>query len=356
MDFGVGLIFPGKLDSDQRVYREQVALARTAEDLGYDSVWVTEHHFSSYQMTPDPLQLQTYIAGATKRIKLGTNAVILPWNDPTRVAERISILDNLSDGRFLLGIGRGLGVLEFEGLAIPMAESRGRFLESAAMVRDALESGFIESKGDFYPRERREIRPRPIKGFAGRRWAVAVSPESFGTVAELGFGLLCQPQKKWSVIERDTAGFWAAHESIHGVPPIPSVTCAFVYCDADPVKARDEGQRLIGEYHDEVSDFYGLAGDGFANKPGYEFYAKGAQRAQQAGQDVARDFYVSVQVYGTPDECMEKIAELRKATRCGTFVGNFHYASLDAEQAKGQLRLFAEEVIPRLRPLPKQVA
>jgi alkanesulfonate monooxygenase SsuD/methylene tetrahydromethanopterin reductase-like flavin-dependent oxidoreductase (luciferase family) len=348
MDFGVGLIFPGKLDSDQRVYREQVALARTAEDLGYDSVWVTEHHFSSYQMTPDPLQLQTYIAGATKRIKLGTNAVILPWNDPTRVAERISILDNLSDGRFLLGIGRGLGVLEFEGLAIPMAESRGRFLESAAMVRDALESGFIESKGDFYPRERREIRPRPIKGFAGRRWAVAVSPESFGTVAELGFGLLCQPQKKWSVIERDTAGFWAAHESIHGVPPIPSVTCAFVYCDADPVKAREEGQRLIGDYHDEVNEFYGLATGQFSGKPGYEYYAQG-------GQDVARDFYVGLQVWGTPAECVDQILELRKATRCGTFVGNFHYSTLRADQVKQTLRLFADEVVPHLRPLPQRV-
>jgi alkanesulfonate monooxygenase SsuD/methylene tetrahydromethanopterin reductase-like flavin-dependent oxidoreductase (luciferase family) len=355
MDFGVGLIFPGKLDSDQRVYREQIELAQTAEALGYDSVWATEHHFSSYQMTPDPLQLLTYIAASTERVRLGTNAVILPWNDPIRVAERVSILDNLSDGRFMLGIGRGLGALEFEGLAVPMGESRPRFIESAAMVRDALETGFIESKGDFYPRPRREIRPRPLRGFADRRWAVAISPESFAVAAELGYGLLCQPQKKYSVIAEETDGFWNTYSSIHGEEPTPTVTCAFVYCDADPVKAREEGRRLIGDYHDEVNEFYGLATGQFSGKPGYEYYAQGAQKAQKVGQDVARDFYVGLQVWGTPAECVEQILELRKATRCGTFVGNFHYSTLRADQVKQTLRLFADEVVPHLRPLPQRV-
>ena len=356
MDVGVGLIFPGtEPEHDQAVYREQVGLARFAEDLGYDSVWATEHHFSSYQMTADPLQLLTYIAAKTDRVRLGTNAVILPWNDPTRVVERVSILDSLSDGRVLLGVGRGLGALEFEGLAIPMDESRGRFIESAAMVRDGLETGVIESKGDFYPRVRRDVRPALNSSFRDRRWAVAISPESFDVAAELGYGLLCQPQKPAKVIAKDTAGFWESYGRVHGEEPIPTVTCAFVYCDPDPIKARDEAQSRIGDYYKEVTDFYGLATSRFAGTKGYEFYAKGAEKTQEVGEDVAREAYVNLQVWGTPAECIEKIMHLREITRCGTFVGNFHYAGLPIDSVKQMLQLFADEVTPALRPVSQRV-
>jgi alkanesulfonate monooxygenase SsuD/methylene tetrahydromethanopterin reductase-like flavin-dependent oxidoreductase (luciferase family) len=354
MEVGVGLIFPGteSQQTDQAIYGDQVELARLADELGYDSVWVTEHHFSDYQMTPDPLQILTYIAAATKRAKLGTNAIILPWNDPTRVAERIAVLENLAGGRFLLGIGRGLGDLEFSGFAIPMEESRPRFIEAAAMVRDALEEGSIESKGEYYRRERRDIRPRPLRSFRDRRWAVAISPESFDIAAELGYGLLCQPQKPWDIIRADTDGYWQAYASLHGEEPIPSVACSFVYCDPDPIKARDEAQRYIGAYHTIVTDFYDLKESRFAKAKGYEFYQENAKKLKEVGDDKARDFYVGLQVWGTPEQCVEKIMHLRDVTRCGTFVGNFHYAGLPIGQAKEMLRLFADEVAPRLRPLP----
>ena len=356
MDVGVGLIFSGTGGrvTDQTLYRDQLGLAQLADELGYDSIWATEHHFSDYQITPDPLQILTYIAAVTKRAKLGTNAVILPWNDPTRVAERVTILENFSGGRFLLGIGRGLGQLEFAGFAIPMDESRPRFVEAAAMVRDALEEGIIESKGDYYSRERREIRPKPLRTFRDRRWAVAISPESFDIAAELGYGLLCQPQKPWDIIRADTAGYWEKYSSIHGEEPIPPVACSFVYCDPDPVKARDEAQRHIGEYYETVSAFYNLKG--FSTTPGYEFYERNARKLKEVGDAQARDFYTSLQVWGTPAQCVDKIVHLREVTRCGTFVGNFHYAGVPIDHVRTTLRLFADDVIPHLRALPARVA
>jgi alkanesulfonate monooxygenase SsuD/methylene tetrahydromethanopterin reductase-like flavin-dependent oxidoreductase (luciferase family) len=271
------------------------------------------------------------------------------------VAERITVLDNLSGGRFLLGIGRGLGELEFSGFGIPMDESRPRFIEAAAIVRDALEDGFIESKGDYYPRERRELRPAPLRSFRDRRWAVAISPESFDIAAQLGYGLMCQPQKPWKTIRKDTEGFWETYTSLHGEEPPPSVALSFVYCDADPIKARDEGQRCIGMYHDVVSEFYGLNSSRFEGKAGYDFYAKGAKKSQELGSDAARDFYTSLQVWGTPAECVEKIMHIREVTRCGTFVGNFHYGDLGLDEVKSMLRLFADDVVPKLRPLPARV-
>ena len=116
---GVGLAAicqnPEQRISDYNVYKQEMRLADLAEPLGFDSLWSVEHHFTDYTMVPDVLQFLTYMAGRTKKIKLGTMVVVLPWHDPMRVVEEISMLDNMSDGRLILGIGRGAGAVEFEG-------------------------------------------------------------------------------------------------------------------------------------------------------------------------------------------------------------------------------------------------
>src|SRR5438132_1903277 len=86
-----------------------------------------EHHFTDYTMCPDVLQFLTYMAGRTQRAQLGSMVVVLPWHDPLRVAEEVSMLDNISDGRLILGLGRGAGRVEFDGFRLSMDESRERF-------------------------------------------------------------------------------------------------------------------------------------------------------------------------------------------------------------------------------------
>jgi len=93
---------------DARFMREELENLVLAEELGFDSVWITEHHFSDYSMSNDPLQLLSYLAGRTRRIKLGTQVIIVPWRDPVRLAEAIVNLDHVSEGRAILGFG-GVG-------------------------------------------------------------------------------------------------------------------------------------------------------------------------------------------------------------------------------------------------------
>src|SRR5215475_5140575 len=108
MHVGMAAIFqnPQKARSDQEVYRADLALA---EGLGFQSVWGVEHHFTDYTMCPDVLQFLSYIAGHSRKVELGSMVVVLPWHDPMRVAEEVSMLDNLSGGRLMLGLGRGAG-------------------------------------------------------------------------------------------------------------------------------------------------------------------------------------------------------------------------------------------------------
>ena len=136
MHVGMSTMFqnPDREKTDFQVYRDELRLADLAEPLGYQSIWGVEHHFTDYTMCPDVIQFLTYMAGRTKDALLGTMVVVLPWHDPVRVAEEVSMLDNLSEGRMILGIGRGLAKVEFEGFRLEMPQSRTRFAESAEMV------------------------------------------------------------------------------------------------------------------------------------------------------------------------------------------------------------------------------
>ena len=151
MHVGMATVFqnPQKSRTDREVYRQELRLADLAEPLGFESIWGVEHHFTDYTMCPDVLQFLTYMAGRTARAQLGSMVVVLPWHDPMRVAEEVSMLDNISDGRLILGLGRGAGKVEFDGFRLPMDESRDRFVESAEMLLRGLESGYCEYDGKF---------------------------------------------------------------------------------------------------------------------------------------------------------------------------------------------------------------
>src|SRR5205814_9954006 len=84
---------PKKTRSDHDVCRNELRLAAEAEPLGFESIWGVEHHFTDYTMCPDVLQFLTYMAGRTQRAGLGSMVVVLPWHDPLRVAEEVSMLE-----------------------------------------------------------------------------------------------------------------------------------------------------------------------------------------------------------------------------------------------------------------------
>ena len=139
MHTGLSLVFQnldGRL-TDAEVYQHELGLAARAEDVGFNSVWTPEHHFSDYQLTPNVPQFLSWVAGRTSTVKLGTMVTVLPWHDPVRVTENFSLLDHLSGGRAMLGLGRGLGRIEFDGFRVEMGESRRRFTEYTEAILDA---------------------------------------------------------------------------------------------------------------------------------------------------------------------------------------------------------------------------
>src|ERR1700712_4398317 len=127
--FGGGKIGKANPLGDSHGYRDFIQYIKDAEDLGFESVFLVEHHFTGAGQLSASLNLLSYIAACTTRIRLGTAVVVLPWHNPVLLAEQISTLDVLSGGRVDLGVGRGYRKSEFESFCIPMSEALDRYTE-----------------------------------------------------------------------------------------------------------------------------------------------------------------------------------------------------------------------------------
>jgi alkanesulfonate monooxygenase SsuD/methylene tetrahydromethanopterin reductase-like flavin-dependent oxidoreductase (luciferase family) len=354
MDVGILLVFQNwfKNVSDEEVFRWELEMGVEAEKLGFDSVWSAEHHFDDYSMCPDNLQIMAYIAGRTSRIKLGTGAVILPWNDPVRVVEKVTMLDHMSQGRVLFGMGRGLAKMEYEGFRVDMNESRQRFDEAAPMIIRGLQNGYVENDGPFYKQPRVNIRPAPSgRSWDGRLFGVAMSPDSIPAIADLDAQMMTFMQydfpKHVEAIDR-----WRdLHREKQGKDPRPPLIQDFVYCHEDAEEAKRVAHEHLAQYFVSVIKHYDFAGSHWRDTKGYEAYQVGADMIREAGMDAAAEAYVEANAYGTPEQIVEKYAARREIG--GEFMANaaFQFGGLPLEKAGASLRLFAEKVVPELHKM-----
>lgn len=350
MHVGMSPIFqnPGNQISDAEVYREEVRLAEMAEPLGFESIWAIEHHFTDYTMCPDPVQFLTYMAGRTKTALLGTSVIVLPWHDPMRVAEQVSMLDHLSGGRMILGLGRGLASVEYDGFRIPQGEGRDRFVEYAELLLEGLERGYMEG-GATVKQPRRDIRPLPLKSFKGRSYAAAVSPESMPIMAKLGVGLLVIPQKPWDVVKQDFAIYRDVFLKTNHCEPPPPFCGGFYFVDKDPVRAEEMAMQWIGAYYHTAMKHYEMASSKFGTDKGYEFYRHVNKYISRHGLDGAAADFAKLMPWGTPKQVLEKIAYMQEILGMNAISCNFSYAGMPYAEAERSMRCFADHVLPELK-------
>nr|WP_281367488.1 LLM class flavin-dependent oxidoreductase [Sphingomonas chungangi] len=349
-DVGILLMFQNQNDkqSDQAAFREDMEFGVAAEEMGFGRIWIVEHHFDNYSMSPDNFVELAWFAGRTKRIKLGIGAAILPWNDPLRVAEKIILLDHLSEGRVLLALGRGLARIEYDNFRIPMSEARERFDEAADLVVNAIETGYAEGNGTFYKQPRVKLRPGPIRGFRDRLHTVAAtSAESQFTAARLGGAMM-------SYVTADTEKLAASlnnyrghyREFHHEEAPWPVLTDV-TYVHTDSEKAREGAYKYVGEAFSMVVDHYDMAGDHFAGTKGYTAYAAAAD-AIRASRQGAIDAYVPTQLWGTPEEIIRRFRERIAIT--GPYTPNFQFSAggVPQDDVLRGAELFARHVLPAI--------
>ncbi|MGY9072986.1 MAG: LLM class flavin-dependent oxidoreductase [Acidimicrobiales bacterium] len=354
MHVGMSVIFqnPGEALPDRQVYEQDLSLAMQAEPLGFDSIWSVEHHFTDYTMCPNVFQFLTYMAGATKNIQLGSMVAVLPWHDPIRIAEQIAMLDNLSGGRTILGMGRGTGKVEFDGFRTEMDSARLRFKETAEMVLNSLENGYAEYDGELVKQPRVELRPRPFKSMRGRTYAAAVSPESAEIMAEMGVGILIVPQKPWKAVKQELQDYRDVYRRANDEEPPPPYVAGWTFVDESEDRAETKAREFIGGYWDTIIDHYEFDKPHLKDTPGYEHHGQMYDRLMApGGMEKMTDFFVGLQIWGTPDQVTEKIVDLQDHTHMEGYMGVFSYAGMPIEEADRNMKLFAKEVMPGLQAM-----
>src|SRR5262249_42714681 len=270
-----------------------------------------------------------WLAGRTSRVRLATGAVIVPWNDPLRVAEKIVLLDHLSGGRAVLGLGRGLSRFEYAHFQVDMGTSRARFDEAARMIVDAVEKGVIEGEGPYYPQVRTEIRPRPLRGFRDRLYAVGMSGDSVVQAAELGARLMTFSQMPWELYAqgplKSYRESWRARPGSEAPAPLAGGP---LFRGARPARAAATAGGHLTNYFLTIVHHYELLSDHFRHTPGYELYANASEAFRQVGLETAVRSYCGVQTWGTPEVILEKLRWRRELL--GSFELNLiaHYGGM----------------------------
>ena len=353
MHVGKGIFFQSLDDpaGDADVYVNELAMAEEAEGQGFGSLWAAEHHFAGYHMCPNPVQLLSYLAARTSQVRLGSMVVVLPWHDPVRVAEELIVADHYSRGRLVVGFGRGLGRIEFEGLRVEMGESRERFVEYAEALVDAFETGVMKYEGEHYQQPPVVLRPAPLTSLRGRIYASAVSPQSMEIMARLGFGIMVIAQKPWETTEAEVAAYRERYLEINGVAPPQPLLVSLVGVDESAERAREIHERYIQSYYKAVVEHYEFGNLAMADIPGYEYYGKLAQNISKHGVGRYAEFLADLQVHGTPEECVEQLAtNVRRLDGAGV-IAITSYGGMPFEQARAHQQLFAERVMPALQAL-----
>ncbi|MEQ8494791.1 MAG: LLM class flavin-dependent oxidoreductase, partial [Gammaproteobacteria bacterium] len=354
MEIGLQFIFQNTHEgmSDAEMMRKETEIALLAEEVGMDFLLLPEHHFDpNYSMMPDNTQWLAYIAGKTNRIKIGTGAIILPWHEnPTRVAERIILLQILLGDRFMLGFGRGLAREEYRAFGIDMGTSRERFDQSAEIILDILDSGVAEYDTEYFKQSRTEVTPKPVHGYRDREFlSVAMTPESGQAAANLGATMMSFVQLPWEQHNAAVEAWRARFREMHpGRTPGAPAFSDFTYCHEDPKVAEQVAREYLSKYYLSVIRHYDFDGSHWGETQGYQAYQAGASAIQETGIEAACEAFVQNQAWGTPDQIVEKwsrrvamTGELRPAMAVS-------YAGMPFDMVADSLRLIGAKVAPRL--------
>lgn len=190
--FSVQDHYPSGPRTVPQLYGEIIAQAELADRLGYDTFWVAEHHFHEYGVVPNPAVMLSTLAQRTSRLRLGTAISILTFHNPLTVAESYAMVDVLSGGRLVYGVGSGYLPHEFAGYAIDPAEKRDRFDENLAIVRRLLAGERVSVKGRFSTIDKVALNVRPLQAEVPIYVAV-LRREAAYHIGKQGNNLMCVP-------------------------------------------------------------------------------------------------------------------------------------------------------------------
>ncbi len=256
MRFGIFSVvdhYPGELPRTvAQLYEELLEQVEAAEELGFGSFWVAEHHFHEYGAIPAPPVWLAAAARRTRRIRLGSAVVVLPFDHPLRAAEDYAMVDVLSGGRLNLGTGAGYLAHEFEGFGIPMEERRARFDEALAVLLRAWSGERFSYTGAFYRVSNVRLNVLPLQKPRPPVWVATLRADRAPAVGARGLPVMLIPYASAEALDEIAAGVRAYREAFvtaGGRPAEATVPFGLhTYCAETTAQARAQAREPMERY------------------------------------------------------------------------------------------------------------
>ncbi len=324
MKFGVDI------ECDQDEFEKSTQMAELAERLGYDSVSIAEHH-NAIGYVPLPLIALAAIAARTKRLLLGSNIVILPLYHPVQIAEQAAMVQFISGGRLLFGVGLGYLPEEFASMSVPFEERAGRMAESLSLLKKLWTEEDVSFDGEYYHFKHATVRPRLDK--------VGLPPVLVGgwveaairRAARLADGWMPGPTVDFDVLQKCYAIFRAELRKQGKPLDVEYLAGRELFCAPTRQRAIEVGGRPMYEFYKDT----------YLQWP--HPYLREAER-EMSYEELARDRFI----IGDPDECAQAVTKLREM---GITHLNFRMQppGVGWDDAVASMKLFMEQVVPQFR-------
>lgn len=308
-----------------QLYSQVMRQCELAESLGYDTFFCAEHHFHEYGVVPDPAVMLSALAQRTKRIRLGTAISILTFHDPRHVAETYSMLDMMSGGRLVLGVGSGYLAHEFVGYGIEPKEKRDRFNEALDIVKRLMGGETLAYRGRFSASDKVVLNVLPHQGRV--------------------------PPIYVAILARD--GAFHVGKQANRIFTVPYASC----------KDFADIGTMLAEYRRGRSEA-GLAADDDDHVFTLHTYVSSSDAAAKVEAKAAYDLYVDTRLYAKKhvyEDVIENgicllgsvdtvVAKMRRLHEMGIrHVATMHnFGALDPAKVERSMALFAREVMPQL--------
>jgi alkanesulfonate monooxygenase SsuD/methylene tetrahydromethanopterin reductase-like flavin-dependent oxidoreductase (luciferase family) len=353
MKFGTFFFFqlPPGHDPAQVIHQELDQMKWT-EELGFDQLWITEHHFIEYGLSVDPPSIAAAAAMRTERVRIGLAAAILPFHDPIRLAEQLALVDIMSKGRLDVGIGRGNRPMEFHGYQIPQIESRQRFDEMQQMLVGLWTQEYFSFTGKHYRIPRVRMIPKPYQKPHPPLYVVCVGPDTIKQTASQGIPMLnsvlfgpIDPLVGNRDLYANTmreAGFDAA--AVQAALGKWGVS-RHVYVAPTDRQAFEEAKEAELWYQSALKRF--LVPDRIEDAhPDLQpaFRAMAERLAKVTWDDLVRETLV----FGSPDTVCRHMEAMRKIG-VGQAMCWMNFGGLPHAQVRRSMELFSKEVMPHFR-------
>lgn len=338
MKFGIGYFSlqspPFSPRSHKELYSEMLDEISTADQMGFDSAWLTEHHFLNDGYCPSLLVTAAAIAARTKKIRIGTGVLLMPLHDPVRVAEDAAVVDLISGGRLILGLGLGYRPEEFAGFGRSLKERRGRMEESIEILNKSWMDEPFNHNGKYYKLDNINVTPKPVQKPIPI-WIGAFTEPAIRRAARIGAPLY-----------------------VPAIGVIPIVKYLF---DMHSSLLKEYGRNpddfekpLVREIYisDQKSDkiWEKIKENVTYTAKGYASWGSMVDRQGNLLSDptdpILYDIARDQSIIGTPEECIDTIKRYQEELPIDNLICRFKFPGISHEEAMRSMRLFTEKVLP----------